>query len=276
MSRALAWGEDVESKAKVVVRAGAETPFLIDGSFGNGHVLLFCTSADRSWATFPLSPIFLPLVHQVVQYGAGLVGAASYMETTRSLSISEYLPWAKAESVLYDPAGNKIPIRGSLSEGRVLLRAENLTEPGIYSLSIRPGIAPKPALALNLDRTESDLTRVELAEIPEMLGVENVNVVTSREELATAIEEHRIGRTLGELMLWIAFIIGAVEVFYANWRAKSTPGLSHGLSVDASGRVHEVKEATEARPSVFSPLWKGGGWKQMLTFWQDLKKSDES
>ena len=127
-----------------------------------------------------------------------------------------------------------------------MLNAENLTLPGIYTLSTSEQPDAKPALAVNLTRDESDLTPIDDKEIPKRLGVDRANVATDLPTLRRLIEEHRIGRTYGEHLLWLAFILTAIEFIYANVlvRGKSAPDK---VTVDAAGhvetRVHANAEA---------------------------------
>lgn len=50
----------------VLLMLGEDTPLLWSRTVGAGRVLLFAVSADRQWSDLPLSPWFLPLIHQIV------------------------------------------------------------------------------------------------------------------------------------------------------------------------------------------------------------------
>jgi len=236
VERELTW-EKLHASAESIISAGAANRFLLDRAFGNGHVLFFSVSADRSWGNFPLSAFFLPLAHQVVHFGAGISGATPYLWTTRSLSLREHLPAANRESVLLDPGNNNVPIRSVKDGNKTVLHAEGLLMPGIYLLSGSDNGEPQPALAINMNRKESNLTPVKKEDIPGIVGTKKVNVAADKEELLRLVEEHRVGRTLGELALWLAFLLAAVEVFYANRKSKSVPSLSETLGIEASGKV---------------------------------------
>ncbi len=51
------------------------------------------------------------------------------------------------------------------------------------------------------------------------------------------IEEHNVGRTFGEHLLWIVLVLVAIEFVYANHLARARPALSDQLGLEASGRV---------------------------------------
>jgi hypothetical protein len=95
----------------------------------------------------------------------------------------------------------------------------------------------EPALALNLDRVESNLTPVKQETIPKIIGAKLVNVATDKESLLRLIKDFRVGRTLGETILWLAFLLAVLEVFYANMRSRKTPSLADSLGIEASGKV---------------------------------------
>jgi hypothetical protein len=106
-------------------------------------------------------------------------------------------------------------------EGRAVLDAEKLTIPGFYSLTAPDQPEGKPVIAVNLLRQESDLTPVVEAEIPKQLGVDKAAIAHDLDALRNLISEHRIGRTFGEHLLWLALGLIAIEFVYANVLGRS-------------------------------------------------------
>ncbi len=49
---------------------GARSPAIVERAYGDGRVLLFTTSADKRWTYLPIAPLFVPLLHEFVLYGA--------------------------------------------------------------------------------------------------------------------------------------------------------------------------------------------------------------
>jgi hypothetical protein len=214
-----------------IVSMGPNQPFLLSRQFGLGHVVLFAVSADRTWSDFPLSPFFLPLLLQCADLGVGAGPKAPFEWATEWLPLSDRFPEWKAPPSLSGPDGLPISIRSSVLEGRSMLDAEKLTVPGFYSLTSSDQPEGKPAIAVNLLRRESDLTPVVEAEIPKQLGVEKAAIAHDLDALRNLISEHRIGRTFGEHLLWLALGLIAIEFVYANFlgRAKE-PGAVRGKS----------------------------------------------
>ncbi len=234
--RRLAFGK-LHQTAQRIVSMGANQPFLIERPFGDGHVLMFAVSADRTWSDFPLSPFFLPLLVQCADYGAGVGASAPFEWATDSLSLTERFPEMKGAPTLSAPDGQPVSVRSSVVDGRTVLNAENLTMPGFYPMATAEQPEGRPAFAVNLPRDESDLTPVADKEIPKQLGAKQTVVATDLAMLRELIAEHRIGRTYGEHLLWLAFILTVIEFIYANMLARGKMGGAEKVKVDAAGHV---------------------------------------
>lgn len=243
--RRLTWDKLHETTVRLV-SMGADQPFLLDRPFGDGHVLMFAAAADRTWSDFPLSPFYLPLILQCTDYGAGVSAKAPFIWATDALTLNERFPDLKTPPTLNDPDGHPVSIRSAVVQGRTVLIAENLTAPGIYTLATSDQPEPKPALAVNFPREESDLTPIPESEVVKRLGVENAHLATDLETLRALIEEHRVGRTYGEHLLWLALLLTAIEFFYANVLMRSSQKLSEQLDVDSAGHVKKHVTLTEA------------------------------
>ncbi len=141
----------------------------------------------------------------------------------------------KGTPMLATPDGRPVPIRSAVVQAKTVLNAENMTAPGIYTLATSEQPNAIPAIAVNLPREESDLTPLDVKEIPKRLGIDNANVALDLPTLRRLIEEHRVGRTYGEQLLWLAFILTAVEFIYANSLLRGSK--AGKVSVDAAGHV---------------------------------------
>ena len=244
MRRRVAWTKLHEATVRLI-SMGANQPFLLERPFGDGRVLMFAVSADRTWSDFPLSPFFLPLLLQCAEYGAGVGAKAPFVWATDSLSLSERFPEMKGTPTLTGPDGKPVPIRSATVQGRTVLNAENVTAPGIYTLSAADQPEAKPALAVNLPREESDLTPIDDKEVPKRLGVDTAVVALDLPTLKRLIEEHRVGRTYGEHLLWLAFLLTAIEFTYANALMRGSKA-GEKVTVDAAGHVDTHAHAAAA------------------------------
>ena len=62
-----------DPSAQVLARFRGGEPALLERSVGQGKVLWFVSSCDRSWSDWPRGRMFLPMVHQMIAYASGLV-----------------------------------------------------------------------------------------------------------------------------------------------------------------------------------------------------------
>ena len=71
-------------------------------------------------------------------------------------------------------------------------------------------------------------------------------LIHKTDQLPTAarVEEHRVGRTYGEHLLWLAFILTAIEFIYANVLVRGGKSAPDKVSVDAAGHVETRAHAT--------------------------------
>ena len=232
--RLLAW-QSLPPNAVPLITAGADRVFLIDQRYGSGHVLIFATAADRSWSNFPLSPYFLPLVHQAVQFGAGVAGGKPYQWTTRSMTLRGKL--ANPATSLADPEGKPVTVRATIIDGETMRFAENILLPGIYRNVAGNRSGGEPAMALNVERRESDLTPIKEDQVPELLGDAKVNIARGLADLERLIEDHRIGRSLSESFLWMVLCLAVLELLFSNFKARTAKPSKSSITAEASGRI---------------------------------------
>jgi hypothetical protein len=228
----------LKERAETLISTGAGDPFLMFRPHGRGAIMLFAVSADRSWSDFPLSSFFLPIMHQLTQYAAGVKAGKPYLWATESLSLTEFLPEATHASTIKGPDSKPVALRSTVVEGGTDIYAEGLTTPGHYTLSTGGGAA-QPALAVNIPRRESDLAPVLQQDIPEIVGVPALHVALGKDDLLKKLEDFRIGQSLTESLLWLVLLLAIAEVFYANYLLRKNSKLTDELKIDPSGRVKE-------------------------------------
>ena len=146
-----------EPKANSTVLARFEdgSPALIEGTAGKGRVLLFTSSLGPSWNDLPLTPLYLPFIHQMVRY-AGTREANAWYGLGQTFTVrkgSEGAPPA-----VDTPAGVRLTEGRSTPDGELLVTAR---EPGFYRLrySSQPDFA-----AVDVDGAEGDFTKLNFQE----------------------------------------------------------------------------------------------------------------
>ncbi len=224
---------DLATGAEALIAMEAGAPFLLARPFESGRVLLFTVGADRNWSSLPLTPIFLPLLHQIARHGARLAREPLFVVAQRHLELPLFGSAMPDRLIAGD--GTARALRTVRREDREVALIEDAPWPGLYSAEF-DGVR-RPMLAVNLAASESDLTPVEAEDIPRRLGVRRAQVVRTREELARRIEDIRVGRPLGELMLWLVLIVGLADFLFANRVSRRTVSYRRTWIVEPSGRV---------------------------------------
>lgn len=235
LQRHLAW-TSLADDAVPLILLGEAQPLLIERPYGLGRVALFAVGADRGWSNLPLTPFYLPLIAQFVEYSAGIDARPPHLWSRPLMPLDLLHPDPGAELSIIGPDGIPMPIRSIRQNGDTVNYVERMTAPGIYLRDT--GQERRPLAAINMPRAESDLTPIDPETLKERLNLPRLHIATDADELAALLEEHRVGRAFGEWLLWALLALIPLEFIYANALARSR-GLPGGpITVDMSGRVH--------------------------------------
>jgi hypothetical protein len=149
--------------AQVLARFDGGLPAVVVRRVGNGRVVLWASTLDKSWTDLPVKPVFLPFVHQAARH------LASYKEAQPWLTVGQVLDpsvaaaprGATGQRVLLSPSGRRLPLE---DEGADVLE---LTEQGFYEVrAANTGESGDLAVvASNVDPAEADLTPMDPKEI---------------------------------------------------------------------------------------------------------------
>ncbi|HEY3579161.1 MAG TPA: VWA domain-containing protein [Pyrinomonadaceae bacterium] len=143
------------ANATVLARFEDGSPALIEGVAGKGRVLLFTSSLGPSWNDLPLTPLYLPFIHQMVRY-AGTREASSWYGLGQTFTVRKNDEGAPP--AIDTPSGARLNESRSTPDGELLVTAR---EPGFYRLrySSQPDFA-----AVDIDGTEGDFSKLNFQE----------------------------------------------------------------------------------------------------------------
>lgn len=144
-----------KATARVLARWTSGDPAVIESSLGSGKVLLVTSSLDTSWNDLPLSPLYVPLIHQMLRYLRPVEARAWYR-----LGETIHVPGANPDAPIPidSPSEKRLTMDEGLSEDGTRLRAR---ENGFYRLRYPDR---ERYLAVNLDFRESDLRKLNADE----------------------------------------------------------------------------------------------------------------
>jgi len=189
-------------KGEVVLAFKNGDPALVTGKYGTGSVLVYASSCDRDWNTFPRTIPYPILMHESLKYLVAsrkesrdvLVGLAPTLriqkpKTVRSVTLSRLPvdPFPVLKGV--EPPGDKpedVTERLEPRSGQLDLPA--VERPGLYRVTVARDNETEPdehLFAVNLDAEESNVERIEENEdvIKSLLPEREVKIAKSKDEL---------------------------------------------------------------------------------------------
>jgi hypothetical protein len=151
--------------ATVVARFDDGRPALVEHAVGLGRVAVSGATLDGFWSDLALQPVFLPFVHQLAKHAARYTDARGWATAGQALDVSATVAGAPAEDdatwVVKSPSGRSASVTAGESPPVV-----ELVEQGFYEVRRFGDTEAAPrAIAVNVDPAESDMTRLEPAEL---------------------------------------------------------------------------------------------------------------
>ena len=159
---------------KVLARYDDGSPAMVEWGIGSGRVILTASTVDKGWNNFPLTYMFLPVVHNVVSYLGQYQEPDAWYTVGHSLDVSVPIAAIVREGgagetgsaarrptgVVMSPSGSQVTI----GEGGA--QAVDLGEQGFYSVRLQGSGERRPfQVAVNLDPEESDLSVMSPSEL---------------------------------------------------------------------------------------------------------------
>ena len=179
---------DPASKARILASYDDGAPALIEGASGQGRVLLYTSSASHSWADWPIRSSFLPVLQQAVSSLASALEERSPQPSQVGDERALAAPQGLAVTQVLGPDGKAVPLRRDKPDAPEAV-AGPLGLPGVYRAQVsapKSAAREEPSLSFvaTLDARESDLRRVDEAELKAQLGGAGSAQVTSSSEAA--------------------------------------------------------------------------------------------
>ena len=206
----------MQPEGSVLLRFSNGDPALVEKRIGQGRILWFASSFDNVWSDFPLHPAFVPLVHQLAQYGTKLPTQPPAYTIPTAISLANFLreeenAGARRIWDIFGPDGKRqVPLAEEQRPDFLTMR-----QPGFYEIRQQ---GTSHALAANPDPRESDLTQLSPEDrtlwVAGGQGQAGEAGTTPSGELAKR-------QTIWWNLLLIALALAAVEIYLANQYLKS-------------------------------------------------------
>jgi hypothetical protein len=198
-------------------------PFIVTAKLGSGRTVLVATDASLSsvdptsgepWTTWPTWPSFLPIVRELMAYAIG--GQQAQWEQPVGKALSGSLTniafdAAKRRLEIVRPDGHLAPVSIDTTSSERIWTYADTDLAGIYMLR---GESKQEAaqFAVNVVTSESDLAKVNAAELPESVKVLSAWKGESTKSSATLISRGE----WNESLLWTVFALLLVESLIAS------------------------------------------------------------
>lgn len=232
------WGCDPTGSA-VLMRVNTGAALLCEKAFGKGRVLLFTSTCDRDWTSFPVRPAFLPWVYRIISYLVQEpLGRQGFYATGDAVPVPVSATEGLTQMLVRTPEKVVKQVTPGETSGTPQVFNET-NQPGVYSLYSPGKESEARQFVANLDSFESDLTYLDdvLAERKDIPGVQDsasraekveagfrellagqpsVYYVEGADRLADASLGARRGIRLWDYLLFAALIVALLEPWLAN------------------------------------------------------------
>jgi hypothetical protein len=190
------------TNATVLARFEDGSPALIEAIAGKGRVMLFTSSLGPSWNDLPLTPLYLPFIHQMVRY-AGTREENSWYGLGQTFTVKKDVQGAPP--AVDTPAGTRLTENRLTPDGELLVTAR---EPGFYRLrySTQPGFA-----AVDADGAEGDFSKLNFQEF-----IAGVTGGAGGAEGAAASQNFSSEEVEGRQKVWWSLLLVALLLLLAE------------------------------------------------------------
>jgi hypothetical protein len=215
--------------AAVPARFDDGSPALVEKAVGNGKLVVWASTFDKSWTNLPLQPVFLPFVHQLGKHVGRYADPRPSFIAGEVLDLSRHgeltAPFVGGKAA--DTATTLIVEAPSGARERVSATGANhlvtLHEQGFYELRGQntPAGSGRP-IAVNVDPAESDMSHLDPQDV-----VLAVTAASGQRQpgmdltAATPQDQERRQRVWWYLLLGALLLMG-VETVLSNRLSKAT------------------------------------------------------
>jgi len=198
---------------EVLISLDSGEPLLLESELGDGRVLVFTSSLDRTWNDLPVQPAFVPLVAGLANHMLGGAGFSNEADLGSTLALRAM---GLQGGQIFDPAGEPALGLGGGTDDVLL------DQIGFYEF-VSGGSTD--LVAVNFDSRESDLSTMDAETIERWQGLGRRT--TELRAGAAALEQD--ASVLSPLGQWIlVFLLAAVimESCVGNWHLRVRRGIA--------------------------------------------------
>ncbi|MEK6234494.1 MAG: hypothetical protein N2C14_07260, partial [Planctomycetales bacterium] len=192
--------------ARVAMGIQGGGPLIVEHSVRRGRVILVGVSADASWSTLPKSPNFVPLIHEMLNFVVGRRDEGRNRLVGQDLSGG--IRASAGQSVTIQPPSGRTEKLSLSAEGETSRFSYDQTSlSGLYTVRIGPPDSRDELFAVNVDTRESDLAKLDFAELKQEVWPDPIQVHSEPPDLGSQWTTGLSGTSKGN---WSVFLLYAV------------------------------------------------------------------
>ena len=165
--------------------------------------MLVTTSLDTGWSDLPITPVFLPLMRQMLEYLGG-------RERNSAFTVGQYFTAAPdGEGLLpaiESPAGGRVEDAAKSAAGELSVNAKEI---GFYRLRYRDHVEQ---VAVSLDGNESDLSKLDVDDFAASV-TRDANDRSAQPAPAEQLSPEQIE---ARQRIWLPLLLAALGLFVAE------------------------------------------------------------
>ncbi|HEX4149543.1 MAG TPA: hypothetical protein VHY20_11165, partial [Pirellulales bacterium] len=153
------------STAKVALGFDTGDPAIVEDTIGRGRSIVVATSADTSWNTMPMWPSYLPVVQELLNLAVRGQQAEHNVLVGQSFGDSSRTVGHLASVQVRSPTGETCGVRLVADGDYSSWSFHDTSTSGTYAAALPAPAAGHELFAVNVDTAESDLTKIDNAEL---------------------------------------------------------------------------------------------------------------
>jgi len=179
----------------VIACFNTTAPAIVSKKYGRGNVILIGVGANRRWSDLPIKPMFLPLLYKIVYFLASGSEEKRNIKVgdtiTKLLSFKEYSLLPK----IVTPEKLSMSLDISVNAEGKSVSFSNTDVPGIYKMVFEGSVGETTSdyFAVNVDTSESDVTKVSNDFIYKIAPKKNFTFLNDNSDIKQTITQKRKG-----------------------------------------------------------------------------------
>ena len=204
-----------------------DMPLLAEKPMGAGKVFFFTSTADIKWTGFPLHPLYLMMVDQIV---TNITSDPSSLQFSvgQPAFVRAHKLQAGTSLELENPTGVKSEVKVIAPDNKPAICTFNGEVPGIYNLAdkdINIG-----SIAVNVDASESNVKSIDEKSLTTNLSKVSAEVISGSDNLSAIVKDSRMGVELTKILLYLGIFFFLLQSFLAMLFSKKSSKKEHDIS----------------------------------------------